>query len=1487
VDLSVGTFVDLSVFRYDGGVIREPRRASKVRSYTLSVTRKKVRRIFTLLSPYLLVISTLSFISVTSAPIANAAVVGSAPCVQTVDNASNVEVTSSGGYCIVTFKLGTRVWTPPTGISAIDHLVVAGGGGGSGRHAGGGGAGGFIEGTASSLSGAYTIVVGAGGSGSPQWNTNSPAATTSQKGGNSSITGNNVSVTSVGGGAGAGRGQPELAADRNGGSGGGSDCGLVSCPKGTGTPGQGSDGGQGVGGESLTWSGGGGGGAGGGAGGAGGAATSGVGGNGGAGKSSSISGVSVTYAGGGGGGTLGTRAGSGGSGGGGNGGNGAAGSNATGFGSGGGGGGHDASVWAYPGGNGSSGIVILRYLTPPTIDGATISGTQQIGNTLTANAGTTSGTITTTSYQWQFSTDNSSWTNIPSATSQTYAISGTTYRGNYLRVVITVANSAGTASANSSATSLIYYPVCSPTQTSPTVSSVSRTVYSFTTTGTCDWTAPASATYGDLLVVGGGGGGGMNVGSGGGGGGSYYKTANSITPGTKYTITVGVGGSAGTYIGSSGTASAAHDGGNGAASSIVIGATTFSGTGGTGGQTYWGNNICVGSTANNLTSAGGTGSGSGGTATTGGTGAGGNTSSNGGAGLTNSITGTSTNYAAGGGGGYWNSAIGGRGGDSAGNGGNAAGVVGGSGAANRGGGAGGGAASCANGGAGGSGVVIVSVVSASPTISGISPSTGSTTSYGSVTISGSNFVSGQTTATINGVSLTSVNVSSSTSLTATLPTLTAGIHNLVVDNGGGSVTSVGAFTAVAPPTIYTITYSYNNATAGNETATSTFTVGGSAITLPSPTRTSFTFEGWYNENTFVNLVGAAGGALTPTASRTLYARWTQNSLYGFSAGSLTRFGSVTATAGLTVGVIGSNEVSRVEAIVPEGALPEGTVINFDFLSDLSRAQNLLGGKNYVVSMVVSWLAPDGTVPDTDTGTAISVTVTNDFIKAGAKSYAIINNVATEVGTATANGVMTFYLRSDPEVVIVAPALETPTVTAKATSGQTKSIDLSWAAIANSDTYTVKIYDADGTTLRQSIESISATSLTITTANFAALAEKTAYKFSVTAIADGVSYSNSAESIKVSAATGSVSTTFTRSGSTITNSAFEGALISGVTSNLPSSAGWGSYTYQWLGGTSSNANSLTAISLATSSSYTPKASDRSLSAQMYLSLEVKTSLNGVEYSYRSTAIPVYTFPNANGGSVTAPTPASRGTYTSGRYKVGQTVIGHAWAVMGTPWPTLTYQWWICNTSALTANPQAAAALATPTCQMATGDGNNGVATRGGYVASNPSSIQSTNPDDLGGYGFTYVVPTEAAGKFLTFTATLANAATTAQGSVFTFTQRRTMNSGVIQTTPVFATSPGTPNISGTLKVNKTLRAATLSATTINGNSTARSISYQWQRCTTTAPETCSPILGATRTTYTTVIADLNKYLRVVATARNNATIPDTTTATSAITAVIGS
>ena len=509
-------------------------------------------------------------------------------------------------------------------------------------------------------------------------------------------------------------------------------------------------------------------------------------------------------------------------------------------------------------------------------------------------------------------------------------------------------------------------------------------------------------------------------------------------------------------------------------------------------------------------------------------------------------------------------------------------------------------------------------------------------------------------------------------------------------------------------------------------------------------------------------------------------------------------------------------------------------------------------------------------------------ITYAIVTGGTATYcALANTSASNTITASSAGTCfiqgskasdTNYLatHSSATFTFTTATLSQPTLTAIATTGNSNSISLSWAAISNSDTYTVKIYNAAGTVLEQTITGIVGTTLTITTSNYSGLTTKTRYQLSVTAIANGANYSDSAESTKVLAATGSVSTTFTRSGSPITASAFEGIPVSVDASTALS----GTYTYQWFGGSdAANLTSISTISPA-NSSYTPKASDRSLSNQMYLAIRVVATISGNSYTFTSPAVPVYTYPNATGGSVTAPSPAARGTYTSGKYKVGQSVIGHAWSVMGTPWPTLTYQWWVCDTSAATANPQAAAALATPTCAMATGAGNSGVATRGGYVASSPTSIQSTNPYDLGGYGFSYGVPETAAGKYLTFTATLSNEATTAQGTVFTFTQSRTMNSGIIQTTPGVT---GTPGITGVASVGKMLTSSTVTASTNNGNASGK-ITYQWQRCTEAASR-CSNISGATLTTYTPINDDLAKYLRVVATATNSATTPDSTTATS--------
>ncbi|HCT29336.1 MAG TPA: hypothetical protein DIW31_01045, partial [Bacteroidales bacterium] len=69
---------------------------------------------------------------------------------------------------------------------------------------------------------------------------------------------------------------------------------------------------------------------------------------------------------------------------------------------------------------------------------------------------------------------------------------------------------------------------------------------------------------------------------------------------------------------------------------------------------------------------------------------------------------------------------------------------------------------------------------------------------------------------------------------------------------------------------YAITYTLNGGTnSPSNTATYTYGVG---LTLSDPSRTGYTFGGWYLEPTFVNAISTISA--TATGDRTLYARWT-------------------------------------------------------------------------------------------------------------------------------------------------------------------------------------------------------------------------------------------------------------------------------------------------------------------------------------------------------------------------------------------------------------------------------------------------------------------------------------------------------------------------------------------------------------------------------------------------------------------------------------
>jgi len=353
----------------------------------------------------------ISSFAITGAPLASAATVGSGICAQTVDNAADVAVTSSGGYCYVAFKAGTRVWTVPTNVSVIDYLVVAGGGSGGARHGGGGGAGGLLKSTNASLSNITALNVTVGNGGGAVIPSGGSISAAGLPGSNSTLiknsgTGTFTTITAIGGGGGEAGG---LGA-QSGGSGGGAQY----TTGGAATAGQGNAGGRGgsgnINGSTNWWAGGGGG-----AGSPGGdGSSSGYGGAGGTGaiwvssftttvatalglsQTGQVSGDQVYFAGGGGGAiTLSYTPGSGGTGGGGD----AAIGNNTGESgtpnSGGGGGGTGCCDGGLTGAGGS-GVVLIRYLLPNFTNAATASIAERTStstNAATINV-TESSTIT-------------------------------------------------------------------------------------------------------------------------------------------------------------------------------------------------------------------------------------------------------------------------------------------------------------------------------------------------------------------------------------------------------------------------------------------------------------------------------------------------------------------------------------------------------------------------------------------------------------------------------------------------------------------------------------------------------------------------------------------------------------------------------------------------------------------------------------------------------------------------------------------------------------------------------------------------------------------------------------------------------------------------------------------------------------------------------------------------------------------------------------
>lgn len=463
-------------------------------------------------------------------------------------NATGGTVSLINGYKLHTFtSSGTFAITNlnTASLKSLDILSVAGGGGGgrgNGTEGGGGGGGGFISQTGVTADANLAIVIGAGGAGYASNAVNSGNPTT--------VIGGSTSITSIGGGGGGGGGGYGGVANPGGSGGGGNGSAPPGGNAGAGTPGQGFPGGTGL----ADFGGGGGG-----ASQAGDTPT----GKGGDGAPSLITGANVIYAGGGGASVNGL-------GGAGGGGTGAPGntpyapSGGAGTVNRGGGGGGGVPATAGPGGNGGSGVVIIRYAyIPPAFytsvtanSSVVVEGSNAffVVNTTFANASTlfydTIGNVTSSNF---VNGNTGSFTVTSNATVLRLQTVGNVPAGETRNFALRIREDSLTGNIALISSNVTIIDENSPLRyANITGGNVEVTggykIHTFTVSGNLNVISFGADPVEYLAVAGGGAGGGWpggyggQHGGGGGGGGLLVGTLPVVNAGN-VTIVVGAGGS--------------------------------------------------------------------------------------------------------------------------------------------------------------------------------------------------------------------------------------------------------------------------------------------------------------------------------------------------------------------------------------------------------------------------------------------------------------------------------------------------------------------------------------------------------------------------------------------------------------------------------------------------------------------------------------------------------------------------------------------------------------------------------------------------------------------------------------------------------------------------------------------------------------------------------------------------------------------------------
>ena len=258
-------------------------------------------------------------------------------------------------------------------------------------------------------------------------------------------------------------------------------------------------------------------------------------------------------------------------------------------------------------------------------------------------------------------------------------------------------------------------------------------------------------------------------------------------------------------------------------------------------------------------------------------------------------------------------------------------------------------------------------------------------------------------------------------------------------------TTDGTLYAQWVPQVFTLTYNGNGGTAAKSSDSVSYN-SQTPIPLPSATRAHYVFNGWYSEASGGYLLGEAGANYSPTSSITVYARWIQGSLSGM--GPATLIAQITVRDGIDTGFTAGSNGSTATVAYTAGALPDGTVITAYLENSPDRVTSLLQtAASPILSLIIAWVAPDGTVPDTASGKPIVMTVKNSSITAGSKIFGLVGNQPELLGIALVDGQVQVSITKDPAVIVAMVAPDAPT-SVSAVAVNESSATISWTASAN-------------------------------------------------------------------------------------------------------------------------------------------------------------------------------------------------------------------------------------------------------------------------------------------------------------------------------------------------------------------------------------------------------------------------------------------------------